>query len=78
MSVNVVAGVEIRGAISPAVQEVLTEPALAFVADLHRRFNPTREQLLARRAERQQRLDQGEKPGFLAETAALRAAEWQV
>lgn len=32
--------------------EVLTDAALAFVAELHRRFTPRRDELLARRAER--------------------------
>jgi malate synthase len=63
---------------NPAVREVLTEPALAFVADLHRRFNPRRQELLARRYARQQALDAGEQPGFLAETQAVRQGDWSV
>jgi malate synthase len=57
---------------------VLTPAALEFVAALHRRFNPTRLQLLARRAERQAALDAGERFDFLAETAEVRRAEWGV
>ncbi|OUC08529.1 malate synthase, partial [Litorilinea aerophila] len=41
-------------------------------------FNPTRQRLLARRAERQAALDAGEMPGFLPETAEIRTGEWQV
>lgn len=78
MSQTAVRGVEIIGATSPAVEEVLTADALAFLADLQRRFNPRREQLLAARAERQARIDAGEMPRFLAETAAIRDGEWQV
>jgi malate synthase len=52
--------------------EVLTPPALAFVASLHRSFNSRRLELLAARAERQLRFDAGELPGFLPETAAIR------
>ncbi len=78
MNVQVPSGIVITGEVTPAVQEVLTEPALAFVADLHRRFNPMRQELLARRAERQQDLDAGMMPGFLAETQAVREGEWQV
>ncbi len=62
----------------PPVDHVLTPDATAFVADLHRRFDPTRRDLLAARTERQARLDTGEAPGFLAETAEIRAADWQV
>ncbi len=62
----------------PPVDNVLTPKATAFVADLHRRFDPTRRDLLAARQERQARVDAGEMPGFLAETAEIRAADWQV
>ncbi len=59
--------------------EVLTEPALAFVADLHRSFNPRRNELLAARAARQAHFDAGELPRFLDETAAIRAdGTWRV
>lgn len=72
------AGVQIVGAISPAVIEVLTPDALAFVATLHRHFNPRRIELLAARKERQKRFDAGEMPGFLPETASIRTAWWRV
>ncbi len=71
-------GVEILGPITDAVDQVLTSEALAFVADLHRTFNPRRQELLQKRAERQRAIDEGELPGFLRETADIRAAEWQV
>ena len=79
---TVTAGIEVidsarRGAPESAAR-VLTPPALAFVAALHRRFNATREALLARRAERQQAFDAGQMPEFLAETAGVRGGEWQV
>jgi malate synthase len=64
---------------SPArYQEILTPQALEFVAALSRRFEGTRQQLLARRRERQKQLDAGQLPGFLPETAATRAADWKV
>ena len=71
-------GIEIVGAAVPGLDEVLTPEALAFVAGLHRAFNPTRQALLARRAERQDAFDRGTLPDFLPETAAVRAAAWQV
>jgi malate synthase A len=58
--------------------EVLSPDALAFVAALQRRFGATRDELLALRRERRRRFDLGERPRFLAETAALREAEWTV
>jgi len=71
-------GVSIGGAINGDFEKVLTKEAVAFVADLQRRFNPRREELLAARAERQQRLDAGEKPDFLPETAQIRESDWTV
>ena len=59
-------------------ETVFSKEALAFVESLHRAFNGRRLELLARRAERQKRFDAGELPGFLAETAAVREANWTV
>jgi malate synthase len=71
-------GVSIDGVINPGFEKVLTQEAIAFVADLQRRFNPRREELLAARVERQMRLDAGEKPDFLAETQQIRESDWTV
>jgi malate synthase len=71
-------GVEIRGAMRPGYDEILTPAAVGFVAELERRFRAERRRLLAARAERQARLDAGEKPDFLPETASVRAADWTV
>ena len=78
MALDLPAGVVIHGTIEPGYDKVLAPEALAFLADLHRRFNPRREELLAARIERQARLDAGEKPDFLAETAAIREGDWTV
>src|SRR5215831_15592592 len=58
--------------------EVLTPDALAFLAELHRRFDARRLELLGRRRARQQRFDAGESPDFLAETKAVRDGDWKV
>jgi malate synthase len=58
--------------------EILTPEALAFVGELHRRFEPRRLDLLAARAERQARLDAGELPDFLPETRDIREDDWRV
>lgn len=68
----------VTGHSTPSLDKILTPEALAFVADLHRTFNPTREALLARRDTRQTALDQGVVPGFLPETADIRSGDWQV
>jgi malate synthase len=71
-------GVSIDGVVNSDFEKVLTREAIAFVADLQRRFNPRREELLAARAERQSRLDAGEKPDFLADTVNIRESDWTV
>ena len=71
-------GVEVVGAPVPGLDRVLMPEALAFLADLQRRFGPEREALLRRRAERHARISAGERPDFLAETAEIRAADWRV
>jgi malate synthase len=70
-------GVEFREPITGAAAEILTDDAVAFLAGLHRKFNPTRKALLQARAERQARLDAGERPDFLPQTADIRASQWR-
>ena len=72
------AGVTIEGVIKPGFEKVLTADALAFLAGLHRQFNARREELMAARVVRQKKLDAGEKPDFLAETAKIRDSDWIV
>jgi malate synthase len=60
------------------MDRVLTPQALALVEELVRTFQPTRDRLLAERAVRQTRLDAGERPALLAETAGIRADTWRV
>ncbi|WP_171169483.1 malate synthase A [Streptomyces sp. I05A-00742] len=63
----------------PRREEVLTGPALEFVAALHKRFTPRRDELLARRAERRAVLARTGTPDFLPETAHVRAdPTWRV
>ncbi|AEV87494.1 malate synthase [Actinoplanes sp. SE50] len=56
--------------------EILSDAAVAFVADLNRRFRPRRNELLQARAARRAEIAAGASLGFLAETADIRAAEW--
>ncbi|MFF9405010.1 malate synthase A [Streptomyces anandii] len=63
----------------PRQEEVLTDAALAFVAELHRHFTPRRDELLARRAERRAETARTCTLDFLPETAAVRADDsWRV
>src|SRR5262249_49422454 len=59
--------------------EVLTEAALGFLAELHERFTPRRDELLARRAERRAEIARTSTLDFPVETAAIRADDsWRV
>ncbi|GAA1366306.1 malate synthase A [Streptomyces beijiangensis] len=63
----------------PRQDEVLTDAALAFVAELHRNFTPRRNELLARRGERRAEIARTSSLDFLPETAAIRADDsWKV
>ena len=72
------AGVALDAPRHPAEGIILSPEALGFVADLVRTFGAAVDELLARRRARQARFDAGERPAFLAETAAIRAADWRV
>ncbi len=58
--------------------EILTPDAVEFLAALHRAFNQRRKELLAARVLRQSRIDWGERPDFLPETAEIRSSQWTV
>jgi malate synthase A len=70
--------VELKAPLTPRQREALSSAALELVADLVRRFGWRVDELLARRRERQARLDAGERPEFLAETAHIRSSDWTV
>jgi malate synthase len=71
-------GVEVLGPLAKSYEEILSADALAFLAELERRFGPTRHELLARRRKVDARLQGGELPDFLDDTRAIREAEWQI
>jgi malate synthase len=75
---EVAAGVELRAPVEGRDEEILSPGALAFVAELHRRFDVTRRELLAARVERQERIDAGELPDFLPQTREIRESDWRV
>lgn len=71
-------GVEIIGAVTDDYAEILTPEAVAFVAELARQFEERRADLLQKRMERQEKLDAGEMPVFLSDTAEIRESDWKV
>jgi malate synthase len=77
-TLNIATGVVIRGPRRPGDEHILTPEAIAFAADLERRFGAERRSLLERRAGVQALLDGGWTPDFPAETRAIRGAEWKV
>ena len=52
--------------------------ALGFVVELHKRFEPRRQELLRARVERRARLRAGERPGFLDATRSVREGDWTI
>jgi malate synthase len=58
--------------------KVLTDGALRFVADLHRRFNDNRLFLLHQRRLRQEQIDAGNLPDYLEQTRHIRDGDWKI
>ena len=77
VKVSLPPGVNIRAEVSPAFAEILTPPALAFVAKLEREFRPRRDQALEKRLVRQGEFDSGKLPDFLPATKKIREGDWQ-
>jgi malate synthase len=72
-------GVKLTGPVDGRHAEILTPDALGFVATLQREFGARRDELLARRAERQEALTRGASLDFLPETATIRQDDtWRV
>ena len=62
----------------PEFEEILKPDALGFVEQLEHEFGQRRRELLQKRVERQKLFDAGTLPGFLPETAGIRASEWSI
>ena len=71
-------GVVVQALVKAGFDSILTPSALQFLARLHREFEPRRHRLLALRAERAARIDQGLRPDFLAETRDIRVTDWRI
>ncbi|WP_269939966.1 malate synthase A [Arthrobacter sp. HY1533] len=62
----------------PRAAEILTDDALAFVAELNRRFNPVRTELLEARGVKRAKVAETGKLDFLPETLNVREGDWKV
>ncbi|MEE2042891.1 malate synthase A, partial [Nocardiopsis tropica] len=72
-------GVEITGPLHDRFDEILTDEALALVAELHRTFEGRRQELLAARRTREEQIAAGTDLDFLPETKHIREDDsWQV
>jgi malate synthase len=71
-------GLKIKGALAEGYADLLSGPALHFLSELHRRFEPVRQKLLRARAERQKQFDSGVLPDFLVETKDIRDGDWTI
>ena len=78
MSIAIPAGMQISAPVTTEFAQILSFEALSFIAQLHRAFAPRRRELLALRVARAERMDAGERPDFLADTASVRAGDWRV
>jgi malate synthase len=58
--------------------DVLSEKAMTLLAEVEQRFGQRRRDALSARQDFQKRLDAGDSPRFLAETADIRSSEWKV
>jgi malate synthase len=70
--------IQVTGTVAGAQSEMLTKEATRFLGKLASMFEDTRQRLLAMRRIRQQEIDSGKTPDFLADTASIRASEWKV
>src|SRR5918911_1013834 len=71
-------GIEIKAPVTPEFAEIVTPEAMNFVARFSRAFEGRREELLARRVQRQAEIDAGKLPDFLPETEHIRKGSWTV
>jgi len=71
-------GIEIIGNLKTEYSEILTPEALNFVEQLERRFGQRRRELLEAREQRQEEINAGKLPEFLADTKHIRESEWTI
>ncbi|WP_375558597.1 malate synthase A [Bernardetia sp. OM2101] len=73
------ANLEVKGNITPEFEQLLTPEAFVFLAELHKKFDTRRHELLEKRNKRQAEIDKGNMPTFLEETKHIREDKnWKV
>jgi len=73
-----IASLAVSGPNIPSMAEVLSEEAMSLVGAVERRFGQRRRDAISARQDFQARLDAGDTPRFLAETADVRNRDWKV
>lgn len=71
-------GMTVTGKYSENYTTILSNPALRFLANLHRNFNSKRKELLQLRLSTQRSFDNGIWPTFLDDTKEIRTSDWTV
>ncbi|HEX7817261.1 malate synthase A [Dyella sp.] len=74
----VIEAAQVVGQTRPEHGAILTPAALAFLGQLHRRFEARRQYLLSQRRERQAGYDAGALPDFRDDTRTIRQSNWRV
>jgi malate synthase len=72
------AGINISVPLSQEQSAILTTEALAFIAELARKFSPVRQTLLDNRVKRQTELEAGKLFDFLEQTSSVRKSDWSI
>ena len=70
--------IQVTGPVQGRQEQILTQKALGFIADLQRRFAAARQGLLDRRIQRLADFAGGSRPDFLDSTRDIREGSWQV
>ena len=75
---NQQAAIAVQGPALPGQEDLLCPEALAFLAELHRRFEGLRQVRLQARSQQAARFDAGALPDFRVDTRAIREGDWRV
>ncbi len=67
-----------QGEITAEQQQILSPEAVALLTELVEKFAPQVDELLNQRVKKQARMDAGELPDFLPETAHIREGNWKI
>ena len=70
--------IKISGKILPRYNEIISNDALEFIQEIHKKFNNKRLDLLNERKKRQKIIDNGGKLDFLDETKKIRESNWKI